>query len=71
MPTDFFQYIFIKNVGKNGMSTEVKCRNTYLNSNLCSQRDLTKVSLHMRYHLVQIGIDITGISVEGAVIVNL
>ena len=44
---------------------------SYLNVNLCSQGDLTKVRLHMGEHLIQIAGYITGVSVKGAVVVNL
>ena len=44
---------------------------SYLNVNLCSQGYLTKVRLYMSDHLIQIAGYITGVSIEGAIIVNL
>ena len=44
---------------------------SYLNVNLCSQGYLTKVRLYMGDHLIQIAGYITGVSVKGAIIVNL
>ena len=44
---------------------------SYLNVNLCSQGDLTKVRLHMGEHLIQIAVYITGVSIETGIIVNL
>ena len=44
---------------------------SYLNVNLCSQGDLTKVRLYMGDHLIQIGGYITGVSIKGAIVVNL
>ena len=44
---------------------------SYLNMNLCSQGDLTKVRLYMGDHLIQIAGYITGVSVKGAIVVNL
>ena len=44
---------------------------SYLNVNLCSQGDLTKVRLYMGDHLIQIAGYITGVSIKGAIVVNL
>ena len=44
---------------------------SYLNMNLCSQGDLTKVRLYMGDHLIQIAGYITGVGIEGAIVVNL
>ena len=44
---------------------------SYLNMNLCSQGDLTKVRLYMGDHLIKIAGYITSVSIKGAVVVNL